>query len=144
MKQGLRGMSWDDIKGEDPDHEYSQREVVAVLKNYVEQRRIETDASRHKADYARIIRQYLDAHPGEQVEDGEHGIVARIQERQTMDYDFSALSEADLYALATQGLLKADAGGMKALGGKTLATQHLLEHKIPGLTTALIVEERKF
>ncbi len=122
----------------------SQRVVVGLLKQYVEARQQETAAAARKAYFGSTIRKYLDAHPGETVEDGEFGIVARIQERQTMDYDFSALSEADLYALATQGLLKADAAGMKALGGKTLATSHLLEHKIPGLTTALIVEERKF
>ncbi len=124
--------------------EPTRRQVVDLLKLYVENRKLEAAAATAKAQVGKVIRAYLDAHPGETVEDGEFGIVARIQERQTMDYDFSALSEADLYALATQGLLKADAAGMKALGGKTLATQHLLEHKIPGLTTALIVEERKF
>lgn len=135
--------------GEIPEGaELSESRLVGLLATLLGLRHQRDDSDRRYKALSGPVRDYLDKHPDEQLRDGEHGIVARLQQRQGgPDLDTMSLAEADpdlaLWAMK-HGLMKLDGAAWKALAEKGAEAAKLRGwiSKLSG-TTALIIEREE-
>lgn len=90
-----------------------------------------------------LLKAYLQAHGGP-LEDGETGLVARLQGRQAEgDLDVASMPDAMIVALGKQGLLKGDMKALRLMQGKFIEAHDALRYVTPGTTTTALVVERK-
>ena len=134
-----------EIKG---GSDFTAAQLEAMLPSLLALRRQRDDLDRAYKKAAEPVRAYLDAHPGEELRDGESGITACLQERAGgLALDVMTLAEKAphlLTWLAVRGGLKLDATAWKAIKDKAAEAVDLKRYTYPaGGTTALIIEKEK-
>lgn len=94
--------------------------------------------STEERDAAKRIRDWMEKHGRQQIEDGEHHLYAQLAGgAPTVSYDVAKMPEELLGRLAQQGVLKIDTAVARALAGKTLESGQLLRYRVPGPPTAV-------
>ena len=126
--------------------EFSERELLAMLVGLYEIKRQERDAKRAYEKGAKPVRDWLDAHPGETLRDGETGIEGRLQPRQgSPDLDVMRLAEANpdlLRWAAVRGILRLDLAAFRALDGKAREMVEIGDFMAPGAGSEALVIQR--
>ena len=123
--------------------EFTEAEVLLSLAAYWELGTEIRQLEHRRETIGKPIREFLERHGSrERLEDRERGLVARLQERESYDYDLPNMTSEELLWLSQHGLLRVDAKTLKALDGQPFVELlDLKKHRIPKSTTALIVEK---
>ena len=123
----------------------TQRQAVALLQFYVRARSFAVDAKRDQDALGAQIKGYLEAHPGEELHDGELGIVARLQRRRGADrFDVMSMNDELVLALKALGALSLDRDWIKAMAGKCSEADEAKRFVVPaGEIVALDVREER-
>ena len=102
------------------------REIVGIKASITE---FEAERKRLEAP----VRAWLDAHPGERLFDGEHGVEAYHELSQKAGgYDVAAMPAKMVTALHKANALSVDAAMLKALEGKSVLPIDAKRYYIPG------------
>jgi len=125
--------------------EVTERELVGLLKPYRQMGKEIDRLRRDRERLAKPIREWLEAHPGEDLQDGETGLRGYLEERRGGLMLDTINCGPDLLAWAgDHGLLKLDNAALKAWEGKAPEILRLKDHCYPGGgSTALQVKEDK-
>lgn len=121
-----------------------RRELVGMLARYVEDRSARDGYGRDVEKVAGLLKSWLNLHSEEELADGEHGIVARLQERHGTDiYETEHMDKALILALHKANCLIVNSAMIKALPVGSLRDA-VSKYVRPGLVTvALDVKETK-
>ena len=124
------------------DHEVTQELAVSMLRPYIHERTTEASAKSSKEHLGKLIKHYLETHPGEVVWDGENGLEAKLQERDVpgRPCDLHSLFERNpglFMQLLHNGCLRVDETALKSAGALVAGIEAYMGPK--GRTTALIV-----
>ena len=139
---------FDPTTGELTGREFTAADLEAMLPALFDMRRERERLDGAYKTASGPVRAWLDAHPGEQLREGESGISATLQERRGSDeLDVIRLAEnrADLLLwLALHGCLRLDGAAWKALQGKAAETVGVKPFLMPGRgSTALIIDRER-
>ncbi len=129
----------------DVDDAISHSNLVGLLAPYVETRRKRDISAKHLDLLAHQLKEYLEAHDGEELWDGEKGIIARMQTRSSTEHYDTANMPIDLIQKLWQAnALKVDTAMIKALVGRSSLPEEIKRWRVPGgVTYALEVKETK-
>lgn len=122
-------------------------ETVALVKRLHDLRDIIKGLKSEEEQVAAALKAALESDP-EPIVDGEHGLVARLQERnKPAEVDLISFSkrpdgERLLREAAEQGLLSARVTQLKGLAGRSEAADALLSVSAPGGVTSILVVEK--
>ena len=134
--------TWDEIPDDEPA--IDPRVLVSLLRAYTEARTERDNYGRRVDSLAKMLKQYLEAHPEEVLWDGENRIEARLQNRsggETYDLvSIHASNPALFERLYNTGCLMVDAAAVKAQRDQVAGVEKYAMPKKG--TTALIVEEK--
>ena len=136
---------WEEMTGEpDPDAD-DRRMLVSLLRAYHEARADRDNAVKRVDSLGKMMREFLESHPGEVLWDGENKIEARLQERSGgVTYDLIAIAHQDhvlFDRLFNLGILTVDAAAAKAQRDQVAGLEKYAMPKRG--TTALIVERKE-
>ena len=118
--------------------ELDRRMLVDLLRPYINERAERDNHGKQVERYAALLKNYLERHPGEEIFDGESGIVAKLLERHSSDVFETERMDAKLIRdLHKVGALKVDPAVIKALGGQEIADR-AKKYLRPGTVTAYL------
>jgi hypothetical protein len=128
--------------------DFTEGQLIALLKGLYEIKRQRNDLDDAYKKASEPVRAWLDAHPGEQLYDGESRIVARLQDRTgAPELDVISLYQKDpetILGLASFGCLKLDAKAWQAIQGKSISAENAKPYLMPGkASVALILDKEK-
>ena len=124
----------------------AQRAAVGMLKRYVDLRHNIATMEKERELMAGFIKRWLEDNPGEELMDGELGIGAHLQERRgPAEYDVASMSDSLVLWAKGQHLLQMHLKLAPAVAGTSIEGDEIQRYrnKTPGVTVALVVEERK-
>lgn len=111
----------------------NQADALAHLRGY-EAARTEAQRSKSAQDlFGSRLKEWLEAHPGEPIRDGETGLVGELQKRSGASrMDVASLPDELLLWAARMGLLNADLKAWTALKDKFHEAQRMSQFLTPG------------
>ena len=124
--------------------ETTERAMLEILRQYVDTRRKIAILEADKEMTAKLLRRYLlEENPDDDLVDNERGFRARLQERQTISYDTASMDDALITWARDQHILDVNHKMAREHRGKSGEGDRLAQYIIPGVTYALVVEEKK-
>ena len=104
------------------DYELTASDILALLRPYVEAREQRDAYAGQVERLASLIKGYLDAHTGEEMYDGEAGIIAKLQERHASPtYEPASMPPELIDRLHKAGALGVSPALLRALEGQEIA-----------------------
>lgn len=118
--------------------------LVGQLRPYIETRAQRDSYGKHLEKIAALLKNYLERHSGEEIYDGETGIVAKLTERHGSDvYETERMDAKLIRDLHKVGALRVDPGVIKALAGQEIADRAKRYVRPGPVTVALDVRAAK-
>ena len=126
--------------------DFTEAELTTMLKGLWEIKHQRDDLDKAYKKGTLPVRDWLAAHPGDFLRDGETGVVAKLQERQgTPELDMISLYQKDtetILDLASFGCLKLDAKGWQGIQGKSMVAERAKPFLMPGKgSMALLIDK---
>ncbi len=120
-----------------------RRRLEAMLEDYVLQRASKSSAEREMERISKEVKPWLEAHPEEQLIDGERGFVVFLQTRGGGEtYDMTRMPDDLVLLLHHMGALSINTKAVAAQDGKEVS-ERTKPYKIPGKGTVALIIERK-
>lgn len=128
--------------------QFTERDLIGLLAGAYALKRQRDDLDKAYKTATKPVREWLEAHPGERLWDGENSLFATLQERSgSQRLDAMSLTEKrpDLLAwLASQGCLSLDNRAYAAVEDKAIQALDVKPFLMPGKRSmALILDKEK-